>query len=204
LRAIVWRLTGNFQRATQIAAGTGQLVAFGFMAIGVMNLVSGGIFNGLWLIFIGWFLQNAAASSLAQANIEHRLSGVTVAQAMSTDCQLVPGALRLDELVNEQVLGSGKRCFLVADGERLQGLLTLRDITAVAKERWAQMTAGQTMVPLTRLVTVAPATPLLTALQTMDGANVAQVPVVEGNAIVGLLTREQVLHYVRLRTELGM
>jgi predicted transcriptional regulator len=38
----------------------------------------------------------------------------------------------------------------------------------------------------------------------MDDANVAQVPVVEGDEIVGILSREQVLHYIRLRTELGI
>lgn len=204
LRAIVWRISGDFRRATQVASAAGQIIAFGFMLLGGISLVSGNIFNGLWMIFIGWFLQNAAASSLAQANIEHRLSGVTVAQAMSKDCECVSGGMRLDDLVNQEVLANGKRCFLIADGGRLRGLLTLRDISAIAKDRWTQMTAGQSMVPLERLVTVAPTTPLLAALQTMDSSKVAQVPVMDGDAVVGLLTREQVLHYIRLRTELGL
>ena len=65
------------------------------------------------------------------------------------------------------------------------------------------------MVPWEHLVRVHPSTELLTALQTMDDANVAQVPVVEGNQldenqIVGMLSREQVLHYIRSRAELGI
>ena len=42
------------------------------------------------------------------------------------------------------------------------------------------------------------------ALQTMDSANVNQLPVVEAEDIIGTLSREQVLHYVRLRAELGV
>jgi predicted transcriptional regulator len=42
----------------------------------------------------------------------------------------------------------------------------------------------------------------LTALQTMDDANVAQLPVLEDNVLVGILTREQILHYLRNRSEL--
>ena len=37
---------------------------------------------------------------------------------------------------------------------------------------------------------------LLTALQSMDEANVAQVPVVENDTIVGVLARDQVLHWL--------
>ena len=44
---------------------------------------------------------------------------------------------------------------------------------------------------------------LLAALWTMDDASVAQVPVVKADEIVSMLSREQVLHYIRLRVELG-
>jgi Zn-dependent protease len=204
LRAAIWKLTGNFQRATQIAATAGQLVAFGFMGLGGISLFSGDFFNGLWLIFIGWFLQNAAASNYAQSNLEHRLTGVTVDQAMVRDCECVSGQMRLDDLVNQQILTGGKRCFFVTDNGHLRGLLTLRDVTRIARDRWNAVTTGQSMVPLDKLVTVTPKTPLLMALQTMTEANIAQVPVLEGDTIVGLLSREQVLNYIRLRTELGV
>lgn len=55
-----------------------------------------------------------------------------------------------------------------------------------------------------RLARVQPNTELFEALQTMDETNVAQAPVMEGDHIVGLLSREQVLHYIRIRSELGM
>ena len=60
------------------------------------------------------------------------------------------------------------------------------------------------MKPLKTLTQVPPNMELLAALQLMDNANVAQLPVIEGGQVVGLLTREQVLHYIRTRAELGI
>jgi predicted transcriptional regulator len=38
----------------------------------------------------------------------------------------------------------------------------------------------------------------------MDDADVAQMPVVEAGELLGMIAREQVLHYVRVRAELGV
>jgi Zn-dependent protease/CBS domain-containing protein len=204
LRSIVWKLTGNYLRATQIAAFMGQLVAFGFIGLGLLTLLGGNLFNGLWLAFIGWFLQNAAAASYSQANLQHSLRGVTVGQVMSQDCPQAPAHLPLARLVEEQVLAGGHRCFLITDDGQLRGMLSLRDVAAVPRAQWGEVTTGQAMIPFERLARVRPDTELLAALQTMDDANVAQVPVVEGSRVAGLLSREHVLHYVRARAELGL
>lgn len=204
LRALVWKVTGSFHRATQAAAFMGQLVAFGFIGWGVLTIFTGNFFNGLWLAFIGWFLQNAAAASYAQANLQQSLRSVTVSHVMTRECPIVPVQLPLQHLVDEHVLVGGRRCFLVADDGRLRGMLSLRDVSAVPRENWGQTTTGEVMIPMERLAWVRPNTELLAALQTMDDANVAQVPVVEAGQIVGMLSREHVLHYIRARAELGL
>jgi CBS domain-containing protein len=58
------------------------------------------------------------------------------------------------------------------------------------------------MVPLERLVWVEPETELIEALHLMDEKQVAQLPVVLANRVLGLLSREQILHYIRTRSEL--
>lgn len=204
LRALVWRMTGNIQRATQVAASTGQLVALGFIGWGVFTIFTGNFMNGLWLAFIGWFLQNAAATSLAQSSMPQALREATVSQAMSRECSSVSSLTPLSQLVEERILNGGQRCFYVTDDGHLRGLLTLRDISAIPQSKWRFTTAGQAMVPLSRLARVEPTTPLLAALQTMDDADVAQVPVMQEDEVVGTLSREQVVHYVRLRAELGI
>ncbi len=204
LRAIVWKATANFYRATQIASYVGQAVAFGFIGLGLLTILRGNFFNGLWLAFIGWFLQNAAASSYAQVNIQRMLRDVTVAQVMSPECNQVAGDIPLDQLVEEKILTGGHRCFFVTeDGNRLRGMLTLRDVTAIPRANWSNVLAEQAMIPREKLILASPEMHILELLQTMDNAQVAQVPVVKADRIVGMISREHILHYIRILGEIG-
>ena len=204
LRAIVWHFNGSLHRATQIASGVGQFVAFGFIAWGVFTMFSGSFSGGLWIAFIGWFLQNAAAATLAQSNLEQSLKDVTVKRVMNLDYPRIPIGLTLQKLVDDYLLRGEGRYFIVFDGDEPRGLVTLNEITAAPREKWANVTAGQVMIPNENLVSVAPNTELLTALQMMDEAGVAQVPVIGNGQIIGILSREQILRYISLRHSLGL
>ncbi|MCS6908904.1 MAG: site-2 protease family protein [Anaerolineales bacterium] len=204
LRSIVWKVSGSFHRANQVAAISGQLVAFGFIGFGVFTLLRGQFFNGLWLVFIGWFLQNAAATAYAQTHLHSALQGLRVADVMNPQCNRIPGLLPLSQLVEDYVLTSGQRCFIVVENEKTSGVITLKDITAVPQGKWRFTTARQAMVPFERMTYVTPQMEVLTALRMMDDADVAQLPVVENGELIGILTREHVLHMLRLRAELGM
>ena len=84
-RAIVWSVTGNLRRATQIATGLGRLVAFGFIFWGIWQIFGGNWANGLWIGFIGWFLQNAATASYRRVALQEMLAGHTAREVMMTD-----------------------------------------------------------------------------------------------------------------------
>jgi Zn-dependent protease len=203
-RAVVWHVTGSFRRASRIASFTGQLVAFALIAWGILTVMGGNVIGGMWLAFIGWFLQNAAAHSHAEADLRERLRDVTVAQAMTPDCRRIERGATLERIVREEVLGAGRRCFTVTEGGRLTGLLTLHEIKAVPQERWAAVTAGDVMTPAEKVTVVESRADLLSALEKMDDARVAQMPVLADGELVGMIGREQILHYVRLRAELGV
>jgi Zn-dependent protease len=205
LRAVMWRLTGSPERATRIAAMSGQLVAFGFIAWGIMSILGGNAYNGIWLALIGWFLQNAAAATYAQSQLQNSLRGVSVGQVMTPNFPVVPGEVPLDRLVAEHVMHSGDRSFIVAAGGHPRGMLTLTDVARVPQAAWPGVSAASVMVPWEQLKVVAPELALLGALKAMDDAQVNQLPVVAGDGrLVGLLSREQVLHYLRARMEVGV
>jgi CBS domain-containing protein len=52
------------------------------------------------------------------------------------------------------------------------------------------------MVPFQNLATTQPNAVLWSALEKMGRDGVNQLPVLEGNGIVGILSREDVLHYL--------
>jgi Zn-dependent protease/predicted transcriptional regulator len=204
LRAAVWKITGSQGRATQIASAGGQIMAFGFIAYGVFSFVRGDLASGLWMGFLGWFLLNAASSAGAQASFQKTLQGVTVENAMSKQYAHISSLTTLQQLVYEHMLVSNERYFFVTDGEQLGGLVTINEIRRTPQNLWRFTTAGQVMRPLHKLVHVAPGSDLMEALMTMETENLVEVPVVHENRLVGLLSRDQALRYLKLKTELGI
>lgn len=202
LRAAVWHFTSNERRAAQVAMISGQLLAFGLMGFGALMVLGGSFANGVWLIFIGWFLQNAAVTEATGSTLEATLRGVVVAQAMGPKEPQIPSRLKVRQLIDDYVLPTGHRYFLVVDGDIPRGVVTLRDVAKVPRDRWDWTSVAEVMIPWARLTWVTPETELLAALQLMDDSRVSQLPVVRDGQPCGLLTREEVLHYLRLRMEL--
>jgi Zn-dependent protease/CBS domain-containing protein len=202
-RAIVWAVGKNLRRATLTAANVGRLFGYLFILLGVWQVFSGNLGGGLWIAFIGWFLESAASVQVQQVVFQGALAGHRVFQAMSTGCASVPADLTLQQLVDEHILASGRRCFLVNRGEDTLGLMTLHRIKEVARPDWASTTAAQVMLPLGELKRISPDTELWTALQLMDRNGVNQLPVMTDSKVVGMLSRDDVLSFLRTVQELG-
>ncbi len=203
LRALLWGLGGSFRGATRWASWVGRGVAFLFILAGVGQMFLGSFLDGLWIAFIGWFLNNAAESSYQQVVLRDMLAGVTAGDVMARECLTVPSDLRLDRLVDDHILGAGRRCFFVAEGSDLQGLITLHNLKAVPRGRRDELTAVQVMTPVDTLFRARPDEDMLTLLQRMDEADVNQVPVMDDGLLLGVITREHILRYIRLRSERG-
>ncbi len=204
LRAVLWRLGGSIRTATRWATWVGRGVAYLFIFLGVGQMFLGSFFDGLWIVFIGWFLNNAAESSYQQVALKEVLAGVTVGDVATQRCIAVPGDLRLNRLVRDLVLGAGLRCFFVTDNGRVMGLITLDNIRAVPRDRHGELTASQVMTPVNALLPADSDDDVLALLQRMDEANLSQVPVMDNGHPLGVFTRESLLRHIRLRNELGI
>ena len=179
LRAVVWWITGNANRATTIAARVGQLIAFGMIVLGVMRFFAGAGFNGLWIAFIGWFLLNASRESHAQVAVTDALRGVRVVDVMSRG--LRDGEMEHSDLqtfVDEYLVRTGKRCIVVTFNAQPEGIITPNEIKAVQRARWPYTTVGDVMRPLDKVRSVAPDTPVSEALEVMAREDLNQLAVV--------------------------
>lgn len=202
LRAIVWAITKNGDRATRIAARVGQVVAALFIAYGIIEFFAGAGFNGLWLAFIGWFLMQAASASYLQVQALAGLRDLRVADVMSRDCTRIPGDLDLQTFVDSYLLRTGQRCFVVVDNGYMAGLLTPHEIRRVDRARWSQTPVREIMRPIKGIHAVSPETPLADALELMAREDVNQLPVVENGRLEGVLSRGHVLQVLQTRSEL--
>lgn len=201
-RAIVWGVTHNFKRATLIAANIGRLIAFLFIIFGVWQVIRGNFGGGLWIAFIGWFLESAANTQVQQQMVQDLLVGHTVSQAMSRNYSVLNSNTTFQQLLDIHILGEGRHDFIVKDGDETVGLLTLHQIKRVPREEWSITTVGQRMIPLAQAHSTSPDKPLIDAIKMMDNDGVNQIPVIEGNNFLGILSRESLINYLRTLQDL--
>ncbi len=204
LRSIVWGITKNADSSTRIAARIGEVVAFLFIAYGIWQFFGGAGINGLWMVFIGWFLMDAAKASYAQVDVAAAFRGLRVSQVMSRDCVIVNRGMSLQEFVDTYLLKTGQRCFAVEDQGRLVGLITPRDVGAIPRERWDTTTVREAMRPLEELHVITPDTQVLDALKIMAGNDVNQLPVVANGTLQGIVSRSHLVQLLQARSELQL
>ncbi len=197
-RSIVWGLTHNLRRATEIAALLGHAIAFTFILLGVWQLFQRNWVNGLWIAFIGWFLENAVVGQVQQQRIHGLLSGHTVDQIMTTNCAMASPDTTLRELIEQFILDKGHRCLMIMQGDQAAGLLTLHDIRQVPRERWDHTRADEIMVPMEKVKMLEPKMGLEQALDEMGADGVNQMPVMDDGQIAGMLRREDIVNYMKL------
>lgn len=209
LRALLWQGTGNYRRATHIASLVGKGIAS--LAVGggvviffgsIFTTVLDAPFFGIWLVFIGWFLHTAATTTSRQVEMREALRGFTVQAVMSTDYVSVPPDLSLRKLVQGYVLPGSRRYFVVAEEGRLKGLITFEDIKKVPQTQWDTTPVRVTMTPADKIVSAQPGEEALSILERMEGQSINQIPVIREGVVIGIVVREDLLRFIRLRSEL--
>jgi len=208
LRAVLWKVRGDRLAATRNAASVGRLFGYLLIAGGVYVIFQGGnVFSGVWLALIGWFLSNAAESTVAQMSIEHALHGIKVREVMESDPPSISPNESVSDLVNERLIRGEHRSFLVRheDGG-LAGIVTLSDVRRMPRENWEAARVTDIMTRYTDLATIGPEAELEAALKLLQEREVNQLPVVtdEGRTVVGLLTRAGILRLIEARMRLGV
>jgi Zn-dependent protease len=89
-RALAWKITGDQNRGTRLAARLGQGFAYLLMGLGLYLIFTSDGFGGLWLLLLGWFLAQAARGAVVSSRFSDRLEGVTVADVMDAEPIAVP------------------------------------------------------------------------------------------------------------------
>lgn len=202
LRAVIWWITDDADRATRLASQLGQGVAFIFILLGLYRFFLGANFGGLWLAFIGWFLLDASRGSYLQVELMAGLRGRRVSDIMERDYPTVEGHISLEDFVNEYVLRSGHRCFMVMQNGQAAGLITPNEVKGVDRERREQTSVQSVMRPLAQLRTIKADTPAIQALEIMSRNDINQLPVVSNGHVEGILSRSHVLRYLQTHAEL--
>ncbi|GAC1617711.1 MAG: site-2 protease family protein [Candidatus Acidiferrum sp.] len=206
-RAIVWGVTKDYSRATRIAGGSGQLVAYGMIALGAWRAFRGDFVSGGWLALIGFYLRNAAQESVAQVTIRQSLIGLSAGDVMSQDVPTVGGHLSLEDY-GAEVLRTGRRCHMVVSENNLAGMMNVHTLNSVPRDEWARTSVQAVMIQREKILWANPEEPLQRLLDRLLAADINQMPVVSAaedgsSQIIGMITRDSILRVIQTRTELG-
>jgi Zn-dependent protease/predicted transcriptional regulator len=215
LRSAIWGFGGDRLRATRIAARGGQIVAGIFLVLAA-NFVFGfdlelfgirleqNVTQGFWYGLIAYFLYNAATATLQQERISSVVGTVRVGALMTTDFRSTASGTTVALLIRDLVLPMNLRAIPVLSGDRMVGLVTIGDLRKVEQERWSSTPVDEVMTPAADLPTVSADDLLTTALERFGTTDLPLLPVMRGSTLVGLLFRESVIGYVRMREMLGL
>jgi Zn-dependent protease/predicted transcriptional regulator len=203
LRGIIWAATGNYVKATRIAGAVGIGFAYLLFVGGFYFAMNGDLIGGLWLFFLGMFLQNAARSSIAFAQLQELTNNVTVADMMNPHPITIDAHLSLREAIEEYFLHYPHKAYPVVDGSHFIGVLTLRDIQEAGRDRWEELHAGDLAARQVPLPELRPDDSVIKALRLFAESDQSRLPVVENGHLVGLLCARDVMDLMEIRAGLS-
>jgi len=188
-RALVWRITGDPNRATRACARLGQLFGMLVTAGGVALVVRGYTTSGLWFVLIGVFLTQAARQALAQATVGALIRDVRVADIMDREPLTIPSRTTLLDADADYFRAAATPWLVVADDDgRYRGLLLKEQLDHELREGRPALTAGEVSIDSPPWRIDASAT-LETALRSDGLRRLGAIVAVDGDGkLAGVLT----------------
>jgi len=193
-RAIAWRVTGSRDRATIFAARLGQGFAYAFIGIGILLVLSGSLFSGVWLGLIGWMLGGSARESANRSRLNTKLDGLRVADVMDAEPVAIPAATPVEQALDEYFLRYRFPWFPVVDaGGRFLGLVNRGAADAVPEPSRASRTVAEILdADGAAALAVRSEDPLEALLVNVDLRRLGGLPALDADGrLAGVITLEQ-------------
>jgi Zn-dependent protease/predicted transcriptional regulator len=203
LRSALWGYFKDIRKATAVASGIGKAFAYFLMGLGFFTLFSGALIAGVWFIFIGLFLQEAADVSYKQIVMKKILGNVYVKDLMTKDIITVPPDIPLNKLVNDYFFRYRHASFPVIEDDLLLGLVTLHDVKEIPKRSWSKKFARNVMLPIHNKLVIQKSAHATSAMTKMANNGVGRLIVIEGKKMIGIISQKDIMLLFQFKQEIG-
>ena len=208
VRYIFWAITDSLRQATRWASWLGQAIAWMMIGIGIamifgmrVPIFGTGFVNGLWLAFIGTFLNSAAVQSYRQVVVQDILEDVPVTRLMRRNPPTVKPGCSVNSLIQDYIMETDEHAFPVMDNDSLVGVVTLEDARQISRSDWDTRTVREIMTPVDDLVLITWEADAAEALSKLRQRDVRQLPVLRDGNLTGLLRRRDIIKWLQLESQ---
>jgi Zn-dependent protease/predicted transcriptional regulator len=202
LLAIIWKISGSYDRAYLLVIRVGQGSGAVFFLGGLALLANRQWFAGVILAFLGWILFFAARKGAQNRSLTKSLEGMKVQQIMSQEFSIVPRQITLEYLVKDFFLAKGYSQFVIFDENKLHGVLNIAEMKSIPRKNWKTITVGEIMTPASERATANVDQSASDLLDRMNVYRITHVPVFEGNQVVGLAIKDMMVRFNKTRAKL--
>lgn len=203
LRAILWHFKGDMQGATRIAASAGGAFGYTLIFLGIFLVLAGNLANGIWMAFIGWFIAQAAQSSYQQMLLSDIFTKIPVRDFMTTQVVIVDYFISVQDLVDKYFYKHKYAFFPVRQQDQITGIVSLNNVRNLPQADWPRTTVGRIVTPLQENLIVRPDEAVAAVMNKLFANGVGRVLVMEGSQLLGLVSRTDVLNYMRIHGQLS-
>lgn len=199
LRAVLWRTTGNFVKATRTASRLGAVFAYGMMSWGCYLLViRDDLVGGIWLTILGLFVFGCGAQAVRDSESRSLLGQEKVARFMHTQITAITPALTIAEMVERYALTHYQNDYPVVEDGRLIGVLALRTIVQLDRSKWHWLHVASLMDRLSENNSIAPDASAAQALDILQRNRRSQLIVTEHSRLCGAVEYRDLAAYLQV------
>lgn len=198
-RSIIWKITGDEQRATKISATLGTYFGYALVGLGALMIFRSPL-SGFLFIFMGWTLAQSARGASMQNTVLSEARDLRVADVMDRQPVVIPSEATVQSALDEYFWRYRWPWFPVVDQSgRFIGLLEQHSVDRIDEnERAATIVDGLIAPNSTAKRSVRDDTPLTALLANEQIRDYGSLMAIDNSGLLsGVITIEQVQRALR-------
>lgn len=200
LSAFLWWRSGSRQRGVHNAVRVGRVFAYLMIAGGALELFFGGVVNGIWIAFIGWFLLSAAASEEAGTTIQSLLKSVPVSAAMTSPVVILPDWVTVEQFLESVAPNHPFTTYPIHEASgKLTGVVRLGDLVRIPVGERGTRHLIQSARPISEVPTTTPRENLAAMIRRVGSGLDQRVLVFDGGQLVGIVSPADIARVLAAR-----
>lgn len=197
VQAVMWWRTGDRDRAERAAARSGQVLGILLIGVGWISVLYG-VWSGLWLAVLGFFVLIVAGAERQRARMAPALRGVRAADAMSSPVETCQDWLTVERCIADVAVRARHSVLPLIDFDgRPSGLLHLPRLARIPAQQRETLRVRDVATPLSQGVMCAPDDLLEDVLEKLSPGIGIHILVTDGQCLVGIITARDIARIVQ-------